>query len=246
MDKPNARIEFAFPGVENVRCLFSGAAFGNISLDLGITPNLEEKREQALQGRQRLLQTLGAQSWVELKQVHQDTLLTDAKATDPAEASTREADGSATSRPGHALLVKTADCQPVLLAHKSGRYIAALHVGWRGNAIKFIESSIGRFCACYRLDAADLVAVRGPSLGPAAAEFKNFEQEWPAEFLPWFNSQTRRMNLWALTRHQLAKAGLKEENIYGLDLCTWSLPESYFSHRRGHPGRQASLIMITR
>lgn len=40
---------------------------------------------------------------------------------------TADGDGLATSRPGLGLLIKTADCQPVLLAHRSGRHIAALH-----------------------------------------------------------------------------------------------------------------------
>ncbi len=250
MDTLNNVTEFRFPGLHpesggpSVRCLFTGAPFGNVSLDLGIAPNLDARLAEAVARRAALLEAIGAEGWSELKQVHKDTLLVEAEKTDPARASALEADGACTARRRHALVIKTADCQPVLLAHKSGRYAAALHVGWRGNAIKFIESGVAKFCAAYGLEPSDLMAVRGPSLGPGAAEFKNFAKEWPPEFEPWLDKNGMLMNLWALTRHQLALAGLKPENIFSLDLCTWSLPERYFSYRRGHSGRQASIIMM--
>ena len=37
------------------------------------------------------------------------------------------------------------------------------------------------------------------------------------------------MNLWRLTRDQLLEAGLPDEGIFGLDLCTASMPDSFFS-----------------
>lgn len=90
------------------------------------------------------------------------------------------------------------------------------------------------------------MAVRGPSLGPEKAEFVNFEQEWSAEFRPWFDPSSRTMDLWGLTRAQLLKAGLSARHIYSLDCCTFSLPEQFFSYRREKKsGRQASLIWMT-
>jgi copper oxidase (laccase) domain-containing protein len=53
------------------------------------------------------------------------------------------------------------------------------------------------------------------------------------------------MNLWELTRHQLAEAGLAPERIFGLDLCTKSREEDFFSYRRDKTtGRQAGIIWI--
>ena len=48
-----------------------------------------------------------------------------------------------------------------------------------------------------------------------------------------------------LTRDQLLEAGLPDEGIFGLDLCTASMPDSFFSYRRnGICGRQANVIWI--
>lgn len=215
---------------------------GNISFSAGDDAGrVADNRRDMLAA----LRTRGLTAWAELNQVHGDALLFEPESVPCQARPVAEGDGMATSRPGLGLLIKTADCQPILLAHKSGRYVAALHAGWRGNRCDFPGTGVARFCARYNLKARDLLAVRGPSLGPARAEFVNFEREWGDAFRPWFDPQTRTMNLWGLTRHQLRQAGLPECQIFGLDLCTASNPDQFFSYRREkRSGRQASLIWI--
>jgi len=101
------------------------------------------------------------------------------------------------------------------------------------------------FCRHFGFSHLELFAVRGPSLGPARAEFVNAAHEWPAPFLAWFNKETKTMDLWGLTNAQLQKAGLLPERIYGINLCTLDNQETFFSHRaNSESGRQASLIWI--
>lgn len=241
-------IPFAFPGVPGVRCAFqtrtggtSAGPFagGNISLEVG------DDAATATANRQALANTLGLRALAELKQVHGDVMAFD-PAPQPLDAPPQaEGDGLATATPGLGLVIKTADCQPILIAHESGRYVAALHAGWRGNRIRFPVSGVQDFCNRYGLRAHELCAVRGPSLGPAAAEFVNFASEWGADFARWFTSANQTMDLWTLTRHQLVEAGLAPERIFGLDLCTHTLSDQFFSYRRDRvTGRQASVIWI--
>ena len=234
-------IPFAFPYLPGIGCVFTTAGAGNLSLEV---PLDAEGKSRTRAARRALSKDLGFSEWTELKQVHGGVLLVDPPATPADASSTLEADGAATTAVGRALVIKTADCQPILLAHKDGKHIAALHVGWRGNVIDFPHSGVETFCRAYDLRPEDVSAVRGPSLGPGAAEFRNFEQEWPERFRPWFDEHTRRMNLWELTKSRLQAAGLAPQNIFGLDLCTWSLPEYLFSFRHGHQVRQMSLIWI--
>ncbi|MDR2892172.1 MAG: polyphenol oxidase family protein [Deltaproteobacteria bacterium] len=237
-----ALLPFRFPGLDNIRCYFTTGLYGNIRLD----------DEAALARRQDLPFLLGFSNWTEMSQVHGNTLLVNPEATAPELSSPLEADGCCTDRRGQAMLVKSADCQPILLAHKSGKYIAALHVGWRGNVLNFPGQGVRDFCVAYDLAPEDVMAVRGPSLGPGAAEFVNFTREWPPEFSPWFNFGTRRMDLWSLTRQQLQNAGIKREHIYGLDMCTFTMQQLFFSYRAEQAGlqtgdkvgRQAALIYM--
>ena len=100
-------------------------------------------------------------------------------------------------------------------------------------------------CERYQTRPEAFFAVRGPSLGPAAAEFVNYDTEWGPDFAAWRDARRQTVDLWRLTRAQLIRAGLREERVFGLDLCTFSLPERFFSYRRDpHCGRQAALIAI--
>ena len=64
-------------------------------------------------------------------------MIFDPEPRDIGDGPSADGDGLATARPGQALIIKTADCQPILLAHKSGKYVGALHAGWRGNVQNF-------------------------------------------------------------------------------------------------------------
>ncbi len=240
-------IPFTFPGLDRVGCAFGARAAGapgpfgggNMSFDVGDDPAAVLAARRALQG------ALGCGSWQELRQVHGTQMLFDPEPGDIAQPGTFEADGLATADPGRALVIKTADCQPILLAHESGSHVAALHAGWRGNVLRFPVVGVRAFCEEYGLDPAELLAVRGPSLGPAAAEFTNFEAEFGDDFRPYYDEAARTVDLWRLTRDQLVAAGLRPDRIHSLDLCTKSVPELFFSYRRDHVcGRQASVIWI--
>ncbi|MBO4313790.1 MAG: laccase domain-containing protein [Desulfovibrio sp.] len=242
-------IEFSFPAVANVRCAFQTRSGdlrspfdgGNVSLDL------QRDVAQTRKNRAEMLSRLsgrGLARLAELRQVHGDAMV-----FEPADAETdlppqTDGDGMATACPGKGLLIKTADCQPILIADCRGRAVAAVHAGWRGSRCAFPQTAVARFCERYGLSPEELVAVRGPSLGPAKAEFVNFESEWGDEFAEWFDPRTRTMDLWSLTRRQLRAAGIPERQIFGIDLCTFS-NGNFFSHRRDrNSGRQGSLIWI--
>lgn len=248
---PVSYIPFAFPGVPQVRCAFQTRP-GGVSLgEFGggnIAFTVQDKPEHVIANRRSMLEGLrpqGMTAWAELMQVHGDGFVFEPEAVACETPVTAEGDGMATARPGLGLLIKTADCQPILIAHKSGAYIAAMHAGWRGNRCDFPITGVARFCERYGLEPRDLLAVRGPSLGPGKAEFVNFDKEWGDPYLPWFDASNKTMDLWGLTRHQLERAGLLPRNIYGLDICTASNNEQFFSYRCARrSGRQASLVWI--
>ena len=244
-------LPFFFPGVPNVGCLFQMRAEerspavspaldgGTISFCGGIAA------ETVRENRAALLARTGAASFAEVHQVHGDKMLFEPEPAALEQAPLRKADGLATSAKGMALMIKTADCQPVLIAHKSGRYVAALHVGWRGDRQLFPLTGVRRFCGHYNIRPEDCLAVRGPSLGPAKAQFVHYAAEWGGFFYKYLDTAATTMDLWSMTKDQLHAAGILRRNIFSLDLCTASMPEQFFSYRHDHgTGRQASLIWI--
>lgn len=233
---------FEFSGITNVHCLFHGKNFdtkkslGSIAFDRG------EDNAVIRENRRYLFEKLNMPV-LEVHQIHSNILHFNPKETHYSEQASLEGDGIATDKAKHALLIKTADCQPILFTHKNGQHSMALHVGWRGNRNDFILQAVAEFCEKYKLLAKDLFAVRGPSLGPSETEFTNFETEWGDPYKKWHNAEKQTLNLWELTRFQLKQAGLLPENIYGIDFCTKTMNQQYFSHRENNrTGRQASII----
>ncbi len=251
-----SRIPFVFPGIPGVRCAFQiryraapGDPFSGGNIAFGVGDDVRRTTACRME-LARLLEADGVrQGLAEVNQVHGDVVIFDPDPVDLVSEQVAlrlpEADGLATSRPGVGLLIKTADCQPVLLAHRDGRHVAALHVGWRGNRMGFVPHAVAAFCDRYGLHPQDLSAVRGPSLGPSRTEFVNYDREWGPDFAPWHDVASGTVDLWRLTRDQLVAAGLAPNRIFGLDLCTASLADDFFSYRRNRvTGRQASVIVI--
>ena len=159
-----------------------------------------------------------------------------------------EADAAVTSTPGVVLAILTADCLPVLLAAKDGREVGAAHAGWRGLAAGVLEATV----AAMHTAPDRLVAWLGPAAGP-----RNYEigvevydafvaHDWGAGSA---FASTRphhwHVDLFALARRRLEKAGLRATDIHGGDLCTIADPQSFYSHRRDQrTGRMASLVWM--
>ncbi len=232
---PAAFIPFAFPGLARVGCLFSTAVFGDMR---------GSDNQECATNREKLMSAAGFSRWAELHQVHGHELVEAAGTTAVVPGTLAKADAHYTFEPGLGLMIKTADCQPLLFARRDGGAVAGLHLGWRGNAGNFIKVVTAELCRRFSCPPGDLLCVRGPSLGPAAAEFVNFAREWPDSFARWYDAESRTVNLWQLSRCQLIEAGLRPEKIYSLDLCTHTMAEWFFSHRRGDVERQISAVWI--
>ncbi len=224
---------------------YSTREAARVCMDGNISFCAEDLPERVWATRKDMQDILGFSAFAETKQVHGDRVIFEPNPASFEKPSFEEADAMATSQKDFALMIKTADCQPILIAHMGGEHILALHVGWRGNRMGFPMIAIEKFCERYRLDPKDLMAVRGPSLGPYRSEFVDFAKEWPQEFKTWYDEESKCMDLWLLTHQQLILAGLEPRNIFSLDLCTSTMCSTFFSYRINKKcGRQASLIWI--
>jgi len=74
-----------------------------------------------------------------------------------------------------------------------------------------------------------------------------FESAYPPGHAP-EHVPAARLDLTAVTRHQLSTAGVRSANILAADYCTACRTDLFFSHRRegGSTGRQAAAIGIRR
>ncbi len=101
-----------------------------------------------------------------LDQVHSDII----HCVDAPPDGRLEGDALITSAPGLFLVVKTADCLPVLVADETRRVVAAVHCGWRGTWKRILEQVVGELRARYGCDPGALLAALGPCIGPECYE----------------------------------------------------------------------------
>ena len=179
-------------------------------------------------------------------------------------------DACVTDQVGMVCTIMVADCLPVLMAHRSGRVVAAAHAGWRGLAGQDGHGVLEALWLAYARQlglpadaalAAQTQVWLGPCIGPQAFEVG---EDVRAAFTgrdagagPCFQARDGAPGKWmadlsGLARRRLAQLGLTQ--LYGNDgtpaWCTFSDASRFFSHRRdagvlGSTGRMAACIWKT-
>lgn len=185
---------------------------------------------------------------VSLKQTHSDLITVVDKDNHDllnTPEPTVEGDALITALPETVLMIKVADCQPVLLGDPVRKVVAAVHAGWRGSVQNIIGKTIGVMQAKFGSKSADIQAGIGPSLGPCCAEFVNYREELPAVFWP-HKSGDKHFNFWQISVMQMKAAGIPESNIAISGFCTVCNPDLFYSYRRDKlTGRFAAAISLT-
>ncbi|HBS49569.1 MAG TPA: peptidoglycan editing factor PgeF [Rhodobacteraceae bacterium] len=151
------------------------------------------------------------------------------------------ADALVTDRPGLALAVLTADCQPVLFAEPEAGVIGAAHAGWRGALDGVLEATLAAMEGLgARRDR--IHAAIGPSISQRAYEvgpelLDDFLAEDPDSQRFFANGTGDRYLLdlpgYGLHRLRRAGVGVAEWTRH----CTYSDADRFFSYRRAtHAG----------
>ena len=179
-----------------------------------------------------------------MNQVHRKNILVLRQNSLTRIRETTQADAMITHLPGLALMVKQADCQGIIIFDPVKNVVSNVHCGWRGNTYDILGSVVKRMSLDFGSKASDLIAAIGPSLGPCCAEFIDYGQIFPEEFRQ-FMVRDNYFDLLQISRWQLIKAGLKEENIEVTNICTKCRTDLFYSYRaEGITGRFATVVML--
>ena len=256
-----------WPAPAHVKAVFTTRAGGVSqapfdSLNLG--DHVGDAPDAVATNRQRLGGAIHAAP-VFLQQVHGMAV---AELDRPARAAgVPVADACLSAEVGQACTIMVADCLPILLTDRAGRWVAAAHAGWRGLAGQHGVGVIESVLVALRARAAeagesvadaDWLAWLGPCIGPRAFEvgpevreaFTTTLAKADACFVP--QPQGKYLaDLGGLARQRLQAAGVT--SVWGndstTDWCTVGQPSRFFSHRRdagrlGSTGRMAACIWL--
>jgi len=216
------------------------------SLNLGFSNG--DLKKHVLQNRSLIASTFQFQpeKLILLHQMHQDRILL-LKERSQLLPAPLEYDAVITNIPETLLGIRTADCIPIFVVDQKQKVIAAVHAGRQGTALRIVTKVLKTMIEQFSCSGADLLIAMGPSIGPCCYEIdeKVFQTGWEPFAIP--SGEGRwRVDLGRINIAQLKTEGIREEQIFYVDLCTRCHPELFFSYRRdGRTGRQLSFIGIT-
>jgi hypothetical protein len=160
-------------------------------------------------------------------------------------------DGLVTNTPGVALLLRFADCQPILLYDPARHAVGLIHAGWRGVAQGIARRAVEVMRESFGTRSQDLVAGLGPAIGPCcytvghevAAAMGYALRDWKRVMSPQGEDEWR-FDLPAANAQRLHAEGVR--HIEQANLCTACHQDEFYSHRgdNGLTGRFAVVAFL--
>lgn len=177
-----------------------------------------------------------------LDQEHKDTIITIADDSENNEYCAGIADAMITDIPSQVLVIRTADCVPILMFGKKKRVIAAVHSGWRSSYLGIAGKTVDEMRKSGS-DPCDISALILPSI---SADNYQVGDDFPEKFPDSTSVKGNHvyLDLWDSVRRSLINAGVREENIFNSGICSFA-DARFFSHRRGDAGRTLNYIMLS-
>ncbi len=195
--------------------------------------------EEILQGIKKLFPSI--KSFCMMDQIHGTKITWISKAPENTIEIVKDSDGLVTTLPGVALVVRTADCLPLLFSKPDGSVRGALHCGWRGLEGSIIQKALTEM-ELNGFPPEDMLFVAGPSIcGNCYRVGEEFKRLSLGRFLKAGNNGLY-LSLKKVAKERLSERGALEENIKLIPFCTYENPSIFFSHRRGDRGRQLSIV----
>jgi YfiH family protein len=220
-------------------------------LNLGGTVGDDPKR--VLKNRHIALMTLGCDpgSIYDVWQVHGVNVAI-ANSPRPQEMPHLHADIILTNTPGITLLMRFADCVPVLLHDPIQKVVGIAHAGWLGTVRGVARIAVDAMVTNFGSKPGKILAAIGPSIGPdhyqvgpdVVAQVRQAFKSDSSSLLSGKNGALY-FDLWAANRLSLEQAGV--EQIEVANLCTACNTKDWYSHRAEHglTGRFGAIISLS-
>jgi len=160
------------------------------------------------------------------------------------------ADASTSVRGGGAILIRVADCVPILIACPKSGAVAAVHAGWRGVVAGIAPAAIAALHAA-GADIRSCIAAVGPciraanfEIGPEVADALAEADLAECVVAPGVHGPKHHADLVAAVALQLARCGIARANIDADPPCTYADARRFHSYRRdgAASGRLAAII----
>ncbi|MBI4635802.1 MAG: polyphenol oxidase family protein [Candidatus Rokubacteria bacterium] len=149
------------------------------------------------------------------------------------------------------LAIFTADCLAMTLWDADARALALAHVGWRGTVRGATQAAVAALVGLGARPERVRVAI-APSIGPCCYEVDEpvtsglasaYPRRWERWVVPARPGHVM-LDLWTANEELLRGAGIDPANIENPRVCTACRGDLFYSYRKGHRGRLATLAAL--
>ena len=220
------------------------------TLNMGGTVGDEKKRVQ--ENRKRGLAAVGreAASVYDVWQVHGIEVAV-AESPRLPETPHLQADVILTDKPGITLMMRFADCVPIMLHDPVRKVVGIVHAGWVGTVLGCVRYAVAAMENHFGSNPADIKAAIGPSIGPdhyevgpdVVSQVHNAFGTSTSDLISVQKGRTY-FDLWAANHKLLEESGVRKIELAGL--CTACHVGDWYSHRaeKGRTGRFGAIIAL--
>lgn len=218
------------------------------SLNLG--SNVGDDQVNVSENKNKLLAAIGysPEQLAQIRQVHSAHVNVVYK-TGGRNTVLVEGDAMISNTPGILMLMRFADCVPILFFDPVINAAGIAHAGWKGTVKEVVLAVVNELKNQFGTNPSDLVTGIGPSIGPDHYEIgaevieevkSTFNNNWEQILIT--GSDSVKLDLWEANKISLRKAGVK--HIETAEICTACNVEDWYSHRaeKGKTGRFAAVI----
>jgi len=219
---------------------------------LNLGGNLGDPRENIIENRRRIFAAMErpVESLFDVWQVHSNVVIC-SEVPRPLDAPHQKADAIVTGNPKVTLLMRFADCVPIMLYDARHHVVAMVHAGWKGTVLKVVVETLEAMREHYHSLPEDILAGIGPSIGPDHYPVGEDVVRWVqgafgamADQVLFQRDGRIHLDLWQANALLLKSHGVEQVEIAGL--CTACDTGHWYSHRgeAGRTGRFGALMAL--
>jgi len=183
-------------------------------------------------------------NYYELNQIHSDII----EIIDDNYQNKTSGDAMITNKKNIPLVIKTADCLPILLYDKENEVIATIHSGWKGTINNIVGKTVKKMIHNFNSRPNNLVAYLYPSI-------RNCHFEVEDDVYNLFKQNIKNIDKYTLKKEpkyfidlqSIIKDNLKDlgiNNIYDSNICTYCNHTKFYSYRYNHTDKRNYLIAM--
>lgn len=179
------------------------------------------------------------------KQVHQDKIVSIKGSQRFSMRKRFNADGLLTDQRGLFLTVQVADCISIYMVDMKKNVVGLVHAGWRGTLMQISRSVVDEAKRNFGCLPKDLKILFGPAIGKCCYEVEtDIAILFPSRFVSHTSGSKPKLDLLGYNQALLLEAGVKKQNMFSVDECTYCGPRFLRSYRRSKDKQNRMLAFI--